>query len=160
MKLHLLILLITPMLIFGQNKFTKDLDGDTIMDSIYIDYDTLKIVCQLSTTNFKKIKSKEIEMLNQSSSIDDAKDGFLFSNHWMRAGYHNQFRYDKNTNRIRLIGMSRYEFGNASNDGSGESSVNLLTRDYIGNWNYYDNDKNELIKIPTIKTKMYLKKLI
>ena len=57
--------------------------------------------------------------------------------------------------------MSRYEFGNATNDGSGESSVNLLTGDYIGNWNFYDdlanNEGGELVKIPTIKTKMYFK---
>ena len=57
--------------------------------------------------------------------------------------------------------MSRYEFGNAVNDGSGESSVNLLTGDYIGNWNYYDhlanNEAGELVKIPTIKTKMKFK---
>ena len=57
--------------------------------------------------------------------------------------------------------MSRYEFGNAANDGSGESSVNLLTSDYIGNWNYYDasanNEAGELVNIPTIKTKMKFK---
>lgn len=56
--------------------------------------------------------------------------------------------------------MSRYEFGNATNEGSGESSVNLLTEDYIGNWNYFDhlanNEEGELAKIPTIKTKMKL----
>lgn len=43
-------------------------------------------------------------------------------------------------------------------NGSGESSVNLLTHDYIGNWNYFDdlanNEEGELVKIPTIKTKM------
>ncbi len=55
--------------------------------------------------------------------------------------------------------MSRYEFGNAANDGSGKSSVNLLTGDYIGNWNYYDETKNKLVKIPTIKTKMYFPKI-
>lgn len=76
----------------------------------------------------------------------------------MRAGYKNQFRYNKKTKKIQLIGMSRFEFGNAANDGSGESSVNLLTNDYIGNWNVYDhlanNENGELIKLPTIKTKM------
>lgn len=64
---------------------------------------------------------------------------------------------------MRLIGMDRYEFGNAANDGSGESSVNLLTGDYIGDWNYYDPSANEeageLIKIPTIKTKMLFAKI-
>ena len=55
--------------------------------------------------------------------------------------------------------MSRYEFGNAANDGSGESSVNLLTGDYIGNWNYSDQETDILIKIPTIKTKMKFKNI-
>jgi hypothetical protein len=54
--------------------------------------------------------------------------------------------------------MSRYALGNAANDGSGESSVNLLTGDYIGEWNYFDPLANKkrgaLIKLPAIKTKM------
>ena len=53
--------------------------------------------------------------------------------------------------------MSRYEFGPANNDGSGKSSVNLLTGDYIGNWNYSDLESDSLIKIPTIETKMKFK---
>ncbi|MCH5597471.1 hypothetical protein [Niabella ginsengisoli] len=64
---------------------------------------------------------------------------------------------------MRLIGMDRYELGDATLNGSGESSVNLLTGDYIGDWNYYDplanNEAGELIKIPTIKTKMYFGKI-
>jgi hypothetical protein len=60
---------------------------------------------------------------------------------------------------IPLIGMNLYEFGNAANDGSGESSVNLLTDDYIGNWHYYDHEKDKLIAIPPIKTKMHFEKI-
>lgn len=67
-------------------------------------------------------------------------------------------RYNNKTKKIQLIGMSRYEFGNAVHDGNGESSVNLLTADYIGDWNYFDhlanNEEGELVKIPTIKIKM------
>ena len=55
--------------------------------------------------------------------------------------------------------MTRYEFGPATNDGSGESSVNLLTNSYIGDWNYYSDKKRKLIKIPTIKSKMVLPKV-
>jgi hypothetical protein len=32
----------------------------------------------------------------------------------------------------------------------------LLTYDYISNWNYFDATKEELVKIPTIKTKLAL----
>ena len=97
MKLYTFILLLLPTIILSQNKLTKDLDGDTVLDTIYIDYNTSKIVCKLSSTNFKKIESKEIEMLADTSSIREAKNGFIFSTDWMRAGYENQFRYNKKT---------------------------------------------------------------
>jgi len=155
-------LIILPTFSFVQ-KLVKDTDFDGKKDTVYVDNTEFRIICQLSTQNFKKIKSKQIEILNEMSGIVDAKNGFAFFNDWMRAGYKNQFRYNKKTKKIQLIGMSRYEFGNAANDGSGESSVNLLTSDYIGNWNYYDflanNEEGELVKIPTIKTKMKFKEI-
>ncbi|NQX38304.1 hypothetical protein SAMN05421820_101319 [Pedobacter steynii] len=149
-----LIFLFTQLVVFGQNKLLKDLDNDRIIDTVYVDSTKYTIVCKLSTKNYNAISSKPIEILNFMSGVIETKNGFEFFNDWMRAGYKNQFRYNTKTKKIQLIGMSRYEFGNAVNDGSGESSVNLLTGDYIGNWNYYEMDKDELIKIPTIKTKM------
>lgn len=149
-----LIFLFTQLAVFGQNKLLKDVDHDGITDTVYVDSAKHTIVCKLSTKNYNPISSKPIEILNLMSGVVETKSGFEFFNDWMRAGYKNQFRYNTKTKKIQLIGMSRYEFGNAVNDGSGESSANLLTGDYIGNWNYYDMDKDELIKIPTIKTKM------
>ncbi len=141
---------------FGQNKLVKDIDNDGKNDTVFVDVKKSTIVCILSTLNYKFVSSKPIEILNVQSGIAETKNGFEFNNDWMRAGYKNQFRYNSKTKKIQLIGMSRYEFGNAINDGSGESSVNLLTSDYIGNWNYYDQETDNLIKIPTIKTKMKL----
>jgi curved DNA-binding protein CbpA len=140
---------------FAQGKLLKDLDKDGIMDRVYIEKN--RIICRLSTQQFKEMQSQEIETFN--SGIREARNGFSFYIHWMRAGYENQFRYDSKTKRIQLIGMSRYEFGNAANDGSGESSVNLLTGDYVGDWNYSDEEREELIKIPTIKTKISFGKI-
>ncbi|SDG50937.1 hypothetical protein SAMN05421827_107117 [Pedobacter terrae] len=60
----------------------------------------------------------------------------------MRSGYACQFRYRKNEKRMRLIGMSEYAFGNATHDGSGEASINLLTGDYVGDWHYFDYSAN------------------
>ncbi len=147
-----------PISLFSQ-KLIKDIDFDTIKDTIYVDNEKSTIVCILSSKNNKKIESLPIGLLNERSGIVDAKNGFKFNNDWMRAGYSNQFRYDKRTKKIRLIGMSRYEFGNAANDGSGESSVNLLTGNYIGNWNHYDLNKDKLVKLPSIKTKMHFNKV-
>ena len=159
MKTSLLLLFtFFQIMTYGQGKLLKDLDNDHVMDSVYVDSIKSTIVCRLSSQNFKRIESKPIEILNETSGIRDAKDGFYFYNDWMRAGYSNQFRYDANTKKIWLIGMSRYEFGNVTNDGSGESSVNLLTNRYVGDWNYYDPEKEELISIPTIKAKMVLEK--
>ena len=154
-KSHLILLLLfVQLLVFGQDKLIKDIDFDGVRDSVYVDVKTSCIVAKLSTKGFKAIRSKSIGILNENSGITETRNGFEFFNNWMRAGYENQFRYDPKTKKIQLIGMSRYEFGNAANDGSGNSSVNLLTDDYIGDWNYFDNERELLIKIPTIKTKM------
>lgn len=139
---------------FSQAKLIKDIDFDGIRDTIYIDGENLKVVSSLSTQNFKKVYSEEIESLDGQVSLKSFFNGFKLNIDLMRAGYSCQFRYNKLEKKIQLIGMSRYEFGPANNDGSGESSVNLLTGNYIGNWNYYDLKKEELIKIPSIKTKM------
>lgn len=159
MKKLLLILALTIFsgVAFAQKKFIKDLDNDGVKDSVYIHLEKSTIICKVSTLNFKVIESKPIGLLNVQSGIIDAKNGFIFFNDWMRAGYKNQFRFNAKTKKMQLIGMSKYAFGNAANDGSGESSVNLLTGDYIGNWNYYDLEKDKLIKIPSIKTKMNFK---
>ncbi len=145
-------------LTMAQDKLVKDLDFDQKNDTVYVDRAKSVIVCRLSSQQFKKITSQAIEILNEQSGVSSSKNGFTFYNDWMRAGYKNQFRYDVKAKRMQLIGMSRYEFGNATNDGSGESSVNLLTNDYVGDWNYFDQKKEELVKIPTIKTKLALPK--
>ncbi len=141
----------------AQDKLLADLDNDTIKDTVYLDTANATIVCRLSTHAFKILASKPIETLNEQAGITLTNNGFAFFNDWMRAGYKNQFRYNPLAKNIQLIGMSRYEFGNATNDGSGESSVNLLTNNYIGKWNYYDEVKNTLVEIPAIKTKMPIK---
>ncbi|WP_343664163.1 hypothetical protein [Chryseobacterium mucoviscidosis] len=136
----------------------NDLDQDGIPDSVDFDTQKLKIICKLSSLDFKPIYSKEIETSGDFTGVSYTKNGFEFYIDFMRAGYSAQFRYEPKDKTIRLIGMSRYEFGPANNDGSGESSVNLLTDDYIGEWNYYDLDKSRLIKMPTIITKLTFKK--
>ncbi|MNK06442.1 hypothetical protein D3C87_243400 [compost metagenome] len=156
-------LLLLQLAAFAQDKLVKDIDFDGKNDTVYIDRKQLQIVCRLSTQNFKKLKSKPVEMPSDNSYIKATRNGFELRNNWMRSGYTGQFRYEKVEKRIRLIGITEYAFGNAANDGSGEASANLLTGDYIGNWNYFDHlankEKGVLVKIPTIKTKMKFKKI-
>lgn len=141
-----------------QETLVKDLDNDQILDSVLLDKAHSVIVCRLSGKRFLIMRSQTIDILNEMSGIKDSKNGFEFYNDWMRAGYKNQFRYNRPLGAMQLIGMSRYEFGNAANDGSGESSINLLTNQYIGNWNYYDplanKEQGELIKLDPIKASM------
>lgn len=162
-KILFALVILVPSLAYAQDKLTKDIDFDGKNDTVYIDQKELKIVCRLSTQNFKKLKSKPIEMSSDNTFIKATRNGFEVRNNWMRSGYAGQFRYEKTEKRIRLIGITEYAFGNAANDGSGEASANLLTGDYIGNWNYYDhlanNENGELVKIPTIKIKIKFKKI-
>lgn len=158
MKVTFLIAFLFPIVFPAQEKkIAADFDGDKIPDTAYIDVENLGIAYELSSQKFKKIFSE----FEDSGEIylHPAKNGFKVNINQMRAGSSYQFRYEKETGKMRLIGMSRYEFGPANNDGSGESSVNLLTNSYIAEWNYFDNNKAELIKIPTIKKKMVLPKV-
>lgn len=165
MKKYLIIfaILISYNSAFSQQKLVKHIDFDGIRDTVYVDVKTSKIVCRLSTLKFKKITSKGSETSTENSIIEPTKNGFEYRVDWIRAGYANQFRYNKSLKRVQLIGMSRYALGNSANDGSGESSVNLLTGDYIGEWNYFDplanNKRGALIKLPAIKTKMSYNKI-
>lgn len=162
--LQILVLISSCSFMAAQDQLLKDIDFDSVKDSIFLDRKASVIVCRLSSEGFKVQKSLPIKYLDETSSgINETKNGFELNNNWMRSGYSAQFRFEKKDKRIRLIGMDRYEFGNAANDGSGESSVNLLTEDYIGDWNYFDhlanNENGELIKIPTIKIKMPFRKI-
>lgn len=138
----------------GQHSLIKDLDNDGLKDTVLVNVNTSKIVCLLSTLAYQPISSKTIEILNETAGITATECGFEFYNNWTRAGYKNQFIYNSKTQKIQLIGMSEYSLGNATNDGSGEGKLNVLTSEYVGNWNYFDTVKGKLIKIPTIHSKL------
>jgi hypothetical protein len=133
-----------------------DLDKDLVEDSVIFDRNSAKLICKLSTQQFKTVSSKTFDFEKVSSGIHATKKGFKFSNNYMRTGYDSEFAYNKYTGQIQLIEMKRYEFGPANNDGSGESIIDMLTNIYIANWNYYDLKKDKLIKMPPIQRKMIL----
>lgn len=155
--LCILFVLYSYLPVHAQDVLVKDLDLDRIPDTVRLNKEEGIISCRLSTLAFRPVNSEGTDM-EANAYIKETRNGFEFHNNWMRAGYACQFRFDGKLRKMQLIGMSRYEFGNAANDGSGESSVNLLTGDYIGNWNYYDEQHEELIKMKPIKQKMPLPK--
>jgi hypothetical protein len=154
--IQILVLLCSAEAVIAQATLIKDLDGDQISDTIMLNRTNSELICRLSTQNFKAQKSKRIEYLSTSSGLEATKSGFKFFNYQMREGYTCQFRFNKVANKMELIGMSRYNDGNAQLDGSGESSVNLLTGGYIGNWNSFDAKHRKLIKIKTIQQPLQL----
>ncbi|MBC5834306.1 hypothetical protein G6N05_08030 [Flavobacterium sp. F372] len=135
---------------FSNEKLSKDLDNDNIKDQIIFDKKNAQIICKLSTQNFLPIRSQKLEYLNDTAGIQSTKNGFQFYNHSMRLGYYCQFRYNPTEKKIELIGMSRYNLGNVMQDGSGESSVNLLTKKYIGEWIRFNEKAQKHVKLPTI----------
>ena len=154
-----LILLAFPSLFFAQDiKLSFDMDGDRIPDKVYANPESGVVAYRLSSQKFKEVTSTDF-IDSGNIFLYKTKNGFRISLTQMRASNAYQFRFEKESGKMRLIGMEREEFGPANNDGSGESSVNLLTNDYIGEWNYWDNSKMELVKMPAIKKKIVFTKV-
>ncbi|MET7001502.1 hypothetical protein [Chitinophaga defluvii] len=138
-----------------------DMDFDKKTDTIIFDKTRAVIISMLSTQKFIARTSLELAFEEPLSGIRKTSgtfNGFTYFVPHMRAGYHCEFTYNKSLKKIQLTAMTRYEFGPANNDGSGESSINLLTGNYVGDWNYFDMESDELVKIPTIKRKITLPK--
>jgi len=157
----LLILLTTLTIAWSNQALNIDLDNDGKIDKVYIEKkkNQCHIVYTLSSQGEEELKSSALETYNsQTAFLEKTKSGFKYSLGFMRGGVSFQFRYEKTTHKMRLIGMEHYEFGNAGHDGRGESSINLLTGKYISQWSYVDYEKNKLITPkPTIKKLKYSK---
>jgi len=162
----------------------KDLDYDGVMDTVFIECvvhrsylpetvssskflqisDTVsenysRIVCLLSSRKFEKIYSRKILIdfwngYGIDCYITPTHNGFEYFVQYTRNGDKAQFRYNKQTGKVQLIGMSSYDIGRADGNGKGTSSINLLTGNCIGNWYLLEYNLDKLIKIPTIKAKM------
>lgn len=140
---------------FNENDTLRiDLDHDQVRDTVIFDRVKAEIRCRLSTQKFKNIKSLELAFEELHAGIRESGQGFTYFVPSMRSGYHADFQYNQAAKKIQLVAMDRYEFGPANNDGSGESSVDLLKNQYEGMWSYYDEELSKLIKIPVIKRKM------
>ncbi len=155
----LLVLLMLPVALRAQSKIVKDLDGDGKKDKVYLN--DSRIVCELSSQKNQK-HQKNRKMLAPEIHPEPADfwylhqtpEGFGLFYHWMRYESSYEFAFDKEAGKMRLTEISHSALGNAVNDGSGESSLDLLTGEYSGTWHYYDVEGDTLIQIPVIEVKM------
>lgn len=163
MKSHFfLVLFFLSFLGFSQSTrfIVKDFDGDKIRDTVRIDSDADKLYLMLSTNSFKKIASQKIRRLNFGNTLEETAKGFEFWNDFGRSGFISEFQYNAKAKKMQLIKMKRtdydidyFKYGKAVRHGSGKSSVNLLTNQYVGD--FYDVHNEALRKLPTIKETMY-----
>jgi hypothetical protein len=142
----------------AEMKLSADLDGDGKADEIWLDGDNGKLLYQLSSQKKATKSTKVIDIAGLNPTLSIQKNVVQLKLQAMRGGSSYKFRYDKAGGDLRVIGYDSENFGPASNDGSGTSSYNLLTGDYIANWNHYDEKKEKLIALPTIKRKAAAKK--
>ncbi len=147
--------------VFGQSvqKIVKDLDGDSVKDTVRIDNSSKTIICALSSQKFKRVESGKIQKLNFGNTLVQTKKGFEFWNDFDRSGFRCVFEYDPKAKKMQLVQMRRiddvlsYEYGDKA---KGKSTVNLITHQYTGD--FFKAVNRKLQKIPTIKTKMIFPK--
>ena len=156
-------------LVKGEN-LIKDLDCDGIRDTVRVEFVFQKdinldnysyIVCRLSSQQFTEVRSGKLfadylSFLEIRFGITDVEEGFEFYTDYTRGGDRALFRYDEQARDVRLTSMSRYEIGDADGDGKGESTIDLRTYNYEGDWFAYDYNRDTLFKIPTIRQEMNL----
>lgn len=124
----------------------KDLDEDHIRDSVYFDYENSVVVCRLSSRDFEPVKSRSIE---HYVIVLDTESGFSLRYGSFLGGWTNKFRYEPETEKVRLIGMRRDV--RVLGCQNGDSCIDLLTGEYTANWTFIDPSGDEL-EIPEIKT--------
>ena len=142
--------------ISAQNSISFDFDNDGKKDKFEIvNKDSLFFISYLLTSEPKLIHfSKSISLNGMNSMLQIQNNVVTLTNSFMRSVNYFKFRYDLKSRKFKLIGYENEQFGNALHNGAGLSSYNLLTGKYVANWNYYNDRKNKLFSIPTIRKKI------
>lgn len=128
-------------IVYAEERLVKDIDGDGKKDVIWLEDSALHI--KLSSQNNRVMRDIHEPLGDEPPFLHDKRVGFELSFSAMRWGHRYHYAYDKASHNINIIGYNLWAFGNASNDGSGDDSVNLKTGDYIGQWNYLYLDGNQ-----------------
>ena len=142
----------------AQTALSGDFDGDGKTDKMNLieNADGYKITYSLSLLN-KTFSSKVITNGGDTKSLSMTKNVVVLSCQFMRGDNVFKFRYDTKLKQMKLIGYDNNQYGNAVNDGSGSSSYNLSTGQYVANWKHYDQKKGELIALPKSSKKYPIK---
>lgn len=138
-------------------QLVKDFDGDSKKDTIYIDSDEKRLVCILSTNEYKERRSLPMQILNFGNTLVATPKGFEFWNNFNRSEYGNEFQYNTVLKKMQLIKMTRIESVGEIN---GKSTINLLTNEYEGDFKFSKNyiagarTQNTYKNLAKISTKM------
>lgn len=141
-------------IVYAEERLIKDIDGDGKKDVIWLENDRLHI--KLSSQNHRIMRDIYEPLGDEPPFLHNKKVGFELSFSAMRWGHSYHYAYDKASKNIQLIGYNLWAFGNASQDGSGDDSVNLKTGDYIGKWRYMysDGEQHKLRTYQIPKTRL------
>jgi hypothetical protein len=144
--------------LFGQSEIQIDFETDGIMDNATIKKTEEGYFLQYTlSSDGKRHTTPTITMGGDENSLSVKKNVLTISSQFMRGENYFKFRYDSKLKKIILIGYDNTQYGNATQDGSGSSSYNLLTGNYVANWNSFDEKKNKLIALPPISKKLPIK---
>lgn len=89
-----------------------------------------------------------------TSQLKLTKNIISLKHQGMRFDHELKYRYNKKLDNYVLIGSEHNDYGNATNDGSGNISTNYLAGVRLENLNEWNQEKEELIVLPEVKLKV------
>jgi len=155
-----LLLIINSINIGYAQEVVIDFEGDGITDKAFLKSteEFISIHYTLSTQKNKQFSSQKISYKGDQAFISTSKNVLKIDVQFMRGESHYKFRFDKISGQVILIGYDNVQYGNATNDGSGSSSFNLINGNYEATWHHFDIKKEKLIELPKISKKLPTKK--
>ncbi len=91
---------------------------------------------------------------NENPSLKITTHILSISHQSMRHDYEIKFRFEKKYNDYMLIGSELNNYGNATHDGAGNTSINFLTKTKVKKTLEYDHEKEELKELKPVVTKI------